>query len=316
MSARDLKSVAAAIALLTAAGGAWAQSGSVTLYGRVDLNVTRVSGESWRMDMSSTSRFGLRGVEPLGGGLSAIFQLESRINAQNGTTETPRFWGRESWVGLRGGFGTFRMGRTLSPSQRIASNYDPHGTDGIGSFGSGGLLLGHSSATFVRMDNGLYYETPNLSGFTVFGAFAMDDTPGPTDERFHSIRLRYAKGPLDVSLGIGELSVGNNVNSFGAAYDFRFVKPMVQFHSGERAGRKRATWLAGATAPIGAGELRAAYSEQDDRGSGTQTDRTLLAVGYDYSLSKRTLVYGTVIRDKTDRQDAKSGFELGMRHSF
>ncbi|MDO9095858.1 MAG: porin [Rubrivivax sp.] len=312
-----LKQNAAAVALgLAAATGASAQTGSVTLYGRVDLNVTRISGEGWRMDQSSTSRFGLRGSESLGGGMSAIFQLESRINPQNGTAESPRFWGRESWLGLRGGFGTFRMGRTLSPSQRIASNYDPHGTDGIGSFGSSGLLLGHPSATFVRMDNGLYYETPNFSGFSVFGAFAMDDTPGTTDERFHSIRLRYAKGPLDISLGLGELSDGNDVNSFGAAYDLGFMKPMVQFHSGKRAGRKRASWLAGATAPVASGELRAAYSKQDDRGNGTQTDRTLLAVGYDYPLSKRTLVYGTVIRDKTDRQDGKSGMELGLRHSF
>lgn len=316
MKVRQLRAIAGAVALLAAAGAS-AQSSNVTLYGRVDLNLTRFSGgEGWRMDQSSTSRFGLRGTESLGGNLNAIFQLESRINPQNGTSESPRFWGREAWVGLRGGFGTFRMGRTLSPSQRIASNYDPHGTDGIGSFGSSGLLLGHPSNTFVRMDSGLYYETPNLGGFSAFGAFAMDDTPGATDERFHSIRLRYASGPIDVSLGIGELSDGNDVQSFGASYDLKFMKPMVQFHTGERAGRDRSSWLVGATAPIGSGEMRAAYSKQDDRGPGTQTDRTLLAVGYDYPLSKRTLVYGTVVRDKTDGDDAKNGLELGLRHSF
>ncbi len=316
MNLHRTKTIAAAAVLLAGSAAAWGQSSGVTMYGRVDLNLTHVSREAWRMDQSSTSRLGLRGSETLGGGVVAIFQLESRINPQNGTTETPRFWGRESWIGVRGGFGTLRAGRTLSPSQRIASNYDPHGTDGIGSFGSGGLLLGHPSATFVRMDNGLYYETPRLGGFTVFAAYSMDETPGPTDERYHSIRLRYAKGPLDVSLGVGDLSAGNHVNSFGASYDFKVVKPMVQYHTGKRAGRDRATWLAGATAPVGKGELRAAYSKQDDRGSGMQTDRTLLAVGYDHPLSKRTLVYGTVIRDKTSRQDAKSGFELGLRHSF
>lgn len=314
MSSR-FKLIATALASLMAAA-AQAQSSSVTLYGRVDLNLTRVSGEGWRMDQSSTSRFGLRGSEALGGGMSAIFQLESRINPQNGTSETPRFWGREAWVGLRGGFGTVRLGRTLSPSQRIASGYDPHGTDGIGSFGSSGLLLGLPSSTFVRMESGIYYETPNFSGFTAFGAFAMDDTPGATDERFHSIRLRYAAGPIDASVGIGELSNGNNVTSLGLSYNLGFMKPMLQWHSGERAARKRATFLVGATAPIGAGEMRAAYSKQDDRGTGTQTDRTLLAVGYDHPLSKRTLVYGTVARDKTDRQEGKNGVEMGIRHSF
>ena len=309
------KLIATALASLMAAA-AQAQSNSVTLYGRVDLNLTRISGEGWHMDQSSTSRFGLRGSEALGGGVSAIFQLESRINPQNGASETPRFWGREAWVGLRGGFGTVRLGRTLSPSQRIASGYDPHGTDGIGSFGSSGLLLGLPSSTFVRMESGIYYETPNFSGFSAFGAFAMDDTPGVTDERFHSIRLRYSAGPVDASVGIGELSNGNDVKSLGLSYNLGFMKPMLQWHSGERAARKRATWLVGTTAPIGRGEMRAAYSKQDDCGTGTQTDRTLLAVGYDHPLSKRTLVYGTVARDKTDRQDGKSGVEMGIRHSF
>jgi predicted porin len=301
---------------MTLATGALAQSGTYTLYGRVDLNITRLSTEAWRMDQSATSRLGLRGVEPLGNGVTAIFQLESRINPDDGTTETPRFWGRESWLGLRGGFGTFRMGRTLSPSQRIASIYDPHGTDGIGSFGGSGLLLGLPSATFVRMDNGLYYETPSLAGFTVFGALSLDENPAPTDERFTSVRLRYANGPIDISLGVGDLSTGNKVTSFGASYDFKIVKPMVQYHTGQRAGRDRSTWLVGGTAPLGSGELRAAYSKQDDRGPGLQTDRTLLAVGYDYPLSKRTLIYGTVVRDETDRQAGKSGFELGLRHTF
>lgn len=314
---RELKLVATTLVGL-AVDGAHAQStGGVTLYGRVDLNLTHFSGESWRMEQSSNSRLGLRGSEVLGGGLNAIFQLESRINADNGTSETPRFWGRESWVGLRSSnWGTLRLGRTLSPSQRLASGYDPHGTDGIGSFGSSGLLLGHPSATFVRMDNGIYYETPNMKGFSVFGAIALDETPGATDERFHSVRLRYSAGPIDASVAIGKLSVGNDVQSVGLSYDLGFMKPMFQHHTGKRGGNKRGSWLLGVTAPIGSGELRFAHSMQDDKRAVGGIDRTLTALGYDYRMSKRTVVYGTVVRDKTDRQSGKSGFELGLRHSF
>lgn len=307
---------AAALIGLIAAGAHAQPGGNLTLYGRIDLNLTRVSGEGWRMDQSATSRFGLRGSEDLGRGLNAIFQLESRIHADTGSSESPRFWGRESWVGLRGRFGTVRLGRTQSPAQRLASAYDPHGTDGIGSFGSSGLLLGHPSSSFVRMDDGIYYETPPLGGFSAFGALAMDDTPGTTDERRHSIRLRYAAGPIDVSAGIGELSAGNDIVSFGLSYDLGFMKPMLQWHSGERDARKRAAWLIGATAPIGSGELRAAYSKQEDRGSLPQTDRSLWAIGYDQPFSKRTLVYGTAARDKTDGEGGKNGAELGLRHSF
>jgi predicted porin len=310
--------VIAALASLIAAGAQAQSAPSVTLYGRMDLNITKFSGGgAWLMDQSSTSRIGLRGTEALGGGVSAIFQLESRVNPDTGTTETPRFWGREAWVGVRSSaWGTLRLGRTLSPSQRVASNYDPHGTDGIGSFGSSGLLLGHPSNTFVRMDNGIYYETPNLAGFSAFGAVSQDEVPNAIDERYFSLRLRYAAGPLDASLALGDLSDGNDVKSVAMAYNLGFMKPMFQVHSGERAGRKRASWLVGATAPIGSGELRAAYSKQDDKGTTNPIDRTLLAVGYDHNLSKRTLIYGTVVRDETDNQSGKTGFELGLRHSF
>lgn len=304
---------ASATAACLGPGLAAAQS-SLTLYGRVDANMTYMTGEGWYMDQASTSRLGLRGKEDLGNGLSALFQFESRINPVDGSTESPRVWGREAWVGLQGGWGTLRMGRSLSPSQRIASNYDPHGTDGIGSFGSSGLLLGLPSATFTRLESGIYYETPKFGGFTVFGAATLKDEEDA--DEVYSVRLRYADGPIDASLGYGRHSSGNHVASLGMSYDFKFIKPMLQYHSGERESRKRATWLVGATAPLGPGKLRFGYSVQDDKGEAPQVDRKLLALGYDYGLSKRTLLYSTVVQDKEDGERRRHGLELGIRHSF
>lgn len=142
--------LAAACILMAGCGPLHAQSPTV-LYGRVDLNLTSFSGPApLEMTTRSTSRWGLRGSHAVGGDLHAIFQLEARINADTGTVDA-KYWGRESWVGLRGRLGTLRLGRSQTPSQRIASHHDPHGTDGIGSFGAGGLLIGHSALT--RMDN-------------------------------------------------------------------------------------------------------------------------------------------------------------------
>lgn len=305
--------IVAAIGAALLAGGVNAQA-NVTLYGRVDLNFTKYSdGGALEQSSSSNSRWGLRGSESLGGGLNAIFQLESRINADTGTGESGRLFGRESWVGLRGDFGTLRFGRSLVPSQRVASNYDPHGTDGIGSFGSTSLILGHTP--LVRMENAAYYETPSFGGMTVFGAYQLDEVKDATDVKAWSLRLRYAQGPIDVSLAHGKLAGDNDVTSFGASYDMKWLKPMIQYHRGERAGRDRASWLVGATAPVGAGEVRFAVSRLDDRGA-APVDRDLIALGYDYGLSKRTVLYGTVVRDKRTNESARTGVELGMRHLF
>ena len=84
-----LKNLAIASALLFT-GVAHAQS-SVTLYGLIDTSMvyqSNVKGSSNYLMNSgslSTSRWGLRGTEDLGGGLSAVFDLENGFNSANGT---------------------------------------------------------------------------------------------------------------------------------------------------------------------------------------------------------------------------------------
>jgi predicted porin len=302
------------VSLLTLfASHAYAQPTSVTLYGRVDLNLTKISDASLAMSQASTSRFGFRGTEALGGGWNTLFQLEAAVEADTGQGGSALF-GRESWLGVsKKEFGTLRLGRTLTPSQRVASNYDPHGTDGIGSFGSGGLLLTQSA--LARFNNGIYYETPNWGGFSVFAGHQLDEVKDSTDSSISSIRVRYQSGGLDTSLAYANLSKGNKVTSLGLSYDFKVVKPMFQFHSGQRNGIDRRHWLIGATAPLGAGNARVAYSKQDIRPAG-RADRSLISAGYDYPLSKRTMLYGTYARDKTSGVKASNGIELGIRHNF
>jgi predicted porin len=81
------KSLIAFAALATVAGAASAQS-SVTLYGRVDLSINKPSGSAAKgISNGSGSRFGVRGVEDLGGGLSAFFNLEHRYDADTGAQQ-------------------------------------------------------------------------------------------------------------------------------------------------------------------------------------------------------------------------------------
>ena len=90
----------------------WAQAqSSVTLYGVVDLAVERVKGATSLVRLTSGqqqgSRWGLRGVEDLGGGLKASFVLESGFNADAGTSgQGGRLFGRQAFLGLGGDWGT------------------------------------------------------------------------------------------------------------------------------------------------------------------------------------------------------------------
>ena len=104
--------VAVVIAVHVVAAPARAQTANVTLYGRLNLDMEVVNGKQggaacpdncpnpnqYRVS-SNSSMFGIRGVEPLGDGLNAIFQVESRLFMDTGGGILA---GRESFLGLQG----------------------------------------------------------------------------------------------------------------------------------------------------------------------------------------------------------------------
>src|SRR5207249_1646750 len=106
-----------------------AQVANVTLYGRLNLSMEMVNGKQsgqgcpdqcpnpnvYRMT-SNSSEFGIRGAEPLGNGISAIFQIENSVSVTQGTGTLA---GRDSFVGLYGPLGSFKMGYFLGPYDDI-----------------------------------------------------------------------------------------------------------------------------------------------------------------------------------------------------
>ena len=93
-----------ALAVLGAFAGAASAQSSVTLYGRVDLSLAKnIGSDAKGVQNGSGSRLGFRGVEDLGGGMKAIFNIEHRFNADTGElTNAAKFWQGRSIVGLEG----------------------------------------------------------------------------------------------------------------------------------------------------------------------------------------------------------------------
>src|SRR4029453_11356191 len=125
------KLVAVAVAgMLAVPLAAQAQTANVTLYGRLNLDMEVVNVKQdqptannpkeniYRVN-SNSSRLGVRGSEALGGGLSAIFQLESAGGAANGGGLGSTLGTRETFVGLQGGWGTLKAGYFLTPYDDI-----------------------------------------------------------------------------------------------------------------------------------------------------------------------------------------------------
>jgi predicted porin len=329
-----------ALAVLTAVtGGAFAQS-SVTLYGKVDLGLVLDAGgpaKSVRISSGVTggSRIGFKGVEDLGGGLKAAFQLEtgycadSAAGAPNYCTGGNNFLGRQAHGDLTGAFGAISAGRQYSLGFNNLSTIDPFGT------GFAGQINNIVDPSGIRLNNSFTYTTPTFSGFNVSAEIALGEQAGNwAANRETGGAVTYASGPLYVGAtyyGIDN-AAGNSTArknyTLGGTYDLGVVKLHALGQRSTGASQLNVIDLmGGVTVPIGPGSLLASYIHHDDR-SAFDKNASQIGVGYVYPLSKRTSIYtafakiqnqhgaGFVVGNATENGTGNKAFNLGVVHNF
>jgi len=308
------KLVAVAVAgLLAAPLAAQAQNANVTLYGRLNLDLENVSGRQadgtnprvWRLS-SNSSRLGVRGTESLGGGLNAIFQIEQNVSGDTGNSSSSGFASRETFVGLQGTWGTFKMGKFLMPlddMHPIFGNVPTFTTSilstadlwaqGPQSKGTGGFD--------ARLGNSLRYDSPVWSGFNFSAQVALRDSSGfadiappAGDNGEHTAELRHAyvwgaagfynNGPLQVGLAyernvkVRGPGLSDSAATITGAYNFGIIRPALVYerldYDTPTGDLKRDFWGVSATAPIGPGVLYAFYGDASNgKGGAAQGTR-------------------------------------------
>jgi general bacterial porin, GBP family len=202
--------IAAGVAFASAA--AHAQS-SVTLYGIVDDGLVFVSNEAGsktyqsRAGNLSTSRFGLRGNEDLGGGWSATFWLENGFNAANGALQPNDLFGRQASVGLKSNrYGAITMGRQydfvvdyLAPLSTVVQGW-------------GGHLASHpldndNLENIQRYSNSVKYSTISYNGFKAGAMYAFSNAAGQfANNSAYSLGASYARGPIKVGAAFTQIN--------------------------------------------------------------------------------------------------------------
>ena len=342
-----------ALAVLAASGAAMAQS-SVTLFGVVDATYAYGSGSvSNKSQLTNsgynTSRLGFRGVEDLGGGMSASFWLEAGLNNDNGSgvlTNTNNqaattgggglTFNRRSTVSLNGGFGEVRLGRDYTPQFWNLTVFDPFGTNGVGTTVTHDAKL--AGPTGTRASNSIGYFLPgNLGGFYGQAQYYMGENnsnaANKKDGNGLAGRVGFANGPINVALALSETKyLTGDIQSInlGGQYDLGVAKIMAHYSQDEiDGGADGKGFLIGGLIPMGAGEIRLAYSTYkiDTAGANPRSDK--IALGYVHNLSKRTALYATYAHVKnkngatqslngsvTAAGDNSNGYDFGIRHSF
>ena len=327
-----------ALAVLGAYAGVASAQSSVKLDGTVDLNVGTIKNGSaaggaqqkrMGQDGINSSQFRVSGLEDLGGGLKAGFNLNAGHNADTGTANA-KFWNRRSTVSLMGGFGEVRLGRDYTPTFWNQTLFDPFGTNGIGTtiiFTSNGL--GTNATTAVRADNAVSYFTPALGGFDAHVMVTPNESvAGATGNKYSGVRFGYAAGPLALGASFGSttvLAVSNaddklKLSNFAASYKFGPAKVNVILAQAKTGDRKQSNLQLGTNITMGQGELRAAFNKVNasggavNSGFGEADDKTHFAIGYVYNLSTRTALYGTYasLKNKAATREILGGSSAGM----
>jgi predicted porin len=341
-----------ALAALTAFAGAASAQSSVTLFGIVDLAAVSVKNGSLDQKLMSSNqlnsnRLGFRGVEDLGGGLRAGFWLESAMANDTGLAgggSTGLDFQRRSTVSLMGGFGELRLGRDYTPSFWNYTIFDPFGTNGPGGMSNVVNRLGVGENTFVRANNSIGYHLPALGG--LYGQVMVAAAEGARNgNKYVGGRIGYAGGPVNIAAAIGVTDedsltvVGDDYTDANIGGSFRFgaFTLMAQYSKRDHSTRDQKTVMVGGLLSFGQNTLKASYTKSDGAqgGQARDVDADQIALGYQYDLSKRTALYGTVATLDNEGTAATGsiftigsgpalttggqksrGFAIGVRHSF
>ena len=254
-----MKKTLAAVAVLGAFAGS-ALAADVQLYGIVDtgLGYQHIDGDgayddkdsfSMMSGQASGSRFGFKGTEDLGNGLTVGFILENGIKSDTGVDDGV-FFNRESSLYLEGGFGKFAMGRlgSLNNGQSSWAKVGMLSAFGMSDWGGYSAQLSNIFSLAGQWDNMVAYQTPDFAGFKVYAQYGMGNSVEgynsveneSSSDRYYAIGATYNNGPIAAYLAVDSInyaswnntapgkSVGDVDDSLtvtlGGSYDFEVVK--------------------------------------------------------------------------------------------
>ncbi|HWX00003.1 porin [Collimonas sp.] len=310
---------------------------TVQVTGLVDnyIGSMKYSGDSGRTSVvnsggMTTSWFGFKGTEDLGGGLSAKFNLTSFFRADTG--QAGRFDGNETLfsrdanVGLVGGFGAVSLGRDLAPNFLPSILFNPFGD----SFQLSPLILHmdvpwfnasgwtNSVAGDTGWSNEVIYTTPDFAGLKANFHYQFGEQAGNTGKNNIGANVLYFHGPLALTAYYQRVKVNNplelspgNVQPatniplpsglvaarqsawfLGATYDFTVAKLFATYdQTSHDIDLKDKTFQLGTSIPLGNGAVLASWAD---------TKRDGAAVGGSLKRDTASLGYDYNLSKRTD----------------
>lgn len=357
---RNLRAAATAAGLALCACAQAQGASNVTLYGIIDQSIRYTNhvddGGGSKLQLANgaitNSRFGLKGEEDLGDGSRAVFRLENGFDPQTGmANQNGRLFGRYAYVGLSNDrWGTLTAGRQGAESFNFFGEFDPLTV---------GNYMGNSwpfLITVGRLDNLLTYAG-KFGGLNLGLTYGFGNQFGSMRRgSYWGARASYDAGPLSFGGTYQEMrdpdDRAQRMWGLGARYTLDAARLFVGYMGGRDASGFVDSLLNAPTRTVAQGSpsanprkdmtlytgltyqatprlaLTGAYYYSDAKNingfEGNRGKRHAAVLLAEYSLSKRTQVYGTVDFNRTSGganaempgKNNQTGLGVGLRHIF
>lgn len=303
-----------AIAVATALIAPAAAMAETTLYGKLHASAGEVkaaTGTKTTAVESHSSRFGIKGSTELNDGMSATYGLEYGLDMDGdngggaaaggnvGTGNSLGLGARNTFVGLKGGFGEVRLGRHDTPAKLATAGLD---------------VFADTYADMANIINADAHRVNNVVAYiNKFGpvGFAAahstgvgSATTGDGAAEANSVMANYSTGPFYAGLGYTDVDGGSVAGvgvsaaehiNLGLGYKAEAghaVNFVMENSMGATDVEDDAMMLSG-VAKMGAVSFKAAVgqSERSGAAAGANGKEEMTAIGFDYGLGKKTSVY-------------------------
>lgn len=331
--------IALAVAGVFATSAAMAD---VSIYGQANVSYDLVDNGGDNRDShgvgSNASRLGFKGSEALGGGLSAIWQVESQIAIGNGAgpydnpgSQTGLAF-RDTFAGLKGEqWGSVRLGRIDTPYKLATRRMDMfHNTiaDNRSLMG-----IGHD----IRTNNTVNYSSLNYSGFNFAASYFGDQqgtAPQSTTGFYNSINNTnegyslagmFDSGPFYAtaawqsnSNGPAPANPSRNSDAWKVALGYSIdqfaINGIYEKINDKFLNNDATSWhLSGKFNLTPADAIKASYTDLNNHISGaSNSGAKQYTIGYDHKMSVRTTMYA--LWSKLDN-DQNAAYQMGWNSS-
>ena len=301
---------------------------SVSINGMLDLGLFRSFDGVAQVGTIQRSNVAISGVEELGGGLKAVFRLSTRFEMDTGASEGAGYkplWHDESTIGLSGAWGTVRAGRAMTAMWANDWKFDPWANfNRIASpawqqwhyLTPSDPFSNNGTAEYGRLNNGIFYDSPTVGGFTArFSGAPGRGTDPRTKARLLSAVLEYGQGAIAAMAAFERNSIGDKDVFVAGKYTVGSTAVMAAYDDSRElatGGRSRSTTLGASHRLNQTVTLKTGYGRQHLNAAINH----FVSLGADYALSRRTTLYASLGSKRDAQLSAQTSFGFGISHTF